>query len=533
MEFARLYDLSHSRTMNERQWDALIIGGGTAGLSAAQMLGRARRRTLVIDAGEARHRFAAHMHGVLGHDGIDPAELLARGRREAVAYGVTVEQGRVISIHDEGRMLRIERADGTVDMARAVLLATGVRDDLPPIPGLAAQWGRGVLHCPYCHGLEVADQRIGVLATSPQSLHQIELLRQWSDDVTAFTAAIEPLSDDVRARLIARGIRIVAAPVTEVMSSGDALRGASTADGSEHAIDALFTAATPVVDVDFASALTLARSVDQPGEPLAVDPVMGTTSHPRVWAAGNTVFPYGNVPVSMGSGSMAGAAINAALVAEDAADAVEARRAERNAHWEARYAEKDRFWSGKVNATLADIVQTLTPGTALDLGCGEGADAVWLAERGWRTTGIDVSASAIARATAAASARGLDDTRLRFLTGDASAHVPAQSFDLVTSSFLHSWEDDFPRIEILRAVSGAVAPGGRMLVISHAAPPPWAREQHSHPHAMRSPAEELALLALDPAEWHVERAEVVSRATNDPEGNPATLDDGVLLLERR
>ena len=519
--------------MNTRHWDALIIGGGTAGLSAAQMLGRARRRTLVIDAGEPRNRFAAHLHGVLGHDGLDPAELLARGRGEARAYGVEIEEGRVADIRDDGRMLRITRADGTVDLARAALIATGLHDDLPPVPGLAAQWGRGVLHCPYCHAFEVAGRRLGVLATSAQSLHQIELLRQWSENVTAFTAAIEPLADDVRARLVARGIQIVTTPVTEVLSEGETLRAVRTADGSDLAIDALFTAAMPVIDLGFADALALNREPDQPGAPLVADPLMGRTSHPRVWAAGNSVAPYGNVPVSMASGSMAGAAINAALVAEDAADAVETRRTERNAHWEERYADSDRFWSGRVNATLAAVVDTLTPGSALDLGCGEGGDAVWLAEHGWDTTGIDVSPSAISRASSAALGRGLDESRVRFVAGDAAEALPEHTFDLVTSSFLHSWEEDFPRIAILRAASERVAPGGRMLVVSHAAPPPWAREQPTHAHAMRAPQEELALLALDPAEWHAERVEVVARDVIDPEGNPAMLDDGVLLLRRR
>ncbi|WP_298742198.1 SAM-dependent methyltransferase [uncultured Microbacterium sp.] len=519
--------------MNTRHWDVLIIGGGTAGLSAAQMLGRARRRTLVIDAGEPRNRFAAHMHGVLGHDGLDPAELLARGRREARAYGVEIMDGRVTGIHDEGRMLRVDRADGTQDLARAVLIATGVHDDLPPIPGLDAQWGRGVLHCPYCHGFEVAGRRLGVLAVMPHSLHQIELLRQWSDDVTAFTAAIEPLADEARARLVARGIRIVSTPVAEMLSADEALSAVRTADGADHAIDALFTAATPVIDLGFADALALTRVPDQPGAPVAVDAVMGATSHPRVWAAGNTVSPYGNVPVSMASGSMAGAAINAALVAEDAADAVDARRAARNAHWEERYAENDRFWSGNVNATLAAVAQTLTPGTVLDLGCGEGADVVWLAEQGWTATGIDVSASAIARASAAARDRGLDDSRVRFAAGDAAAALPEETFDLVTSSFLHSWEEDFPRLAILRAASERVAPGGRMLVISHATPPPWAREQPAHTLPMRTPAEEFDLLGLDPAEWHPERIETVAREVTGPDGAPASLDDGVLLLRRR
>ncbi len=315
--------------MEEREWDAVVVGGGVAGLSAAQMLGRARRRTLVIDAGAPRNRFAAHMHGVLGHDGVDPRELLARGREEVAAYGVAVEPGTVVSIDDLGDSVRITRAGGVVDIARAVVLAAGVVDELPEIAGLADRWGRDVLHCPYCHGYEVAGSRIAVLATSPASVHQIELARGWSDTVTAFTARAEPLDADVCVRLAARGIRVVSTPVVALDVADDRLVAVVTADGVRHDVDALFTAPTPRLALEYAGVLSLTR-VDGPGSPLAVD-ASGATSHPRVWAAGNLVAPFGNVPLAMGSGSMAGAGANAGLAADDAARAVGALRAERNA----------------------------------------------------------------------------------------------------------------------------------------------------------------------------------------------------------
>jgi len=306
--------------MTPPPWDAIIIGGGAAGLSAAQMLGRARRRTLVLDAGSPRNRFAAHMHGVLGHDGRSPAELYELGRTEARAYGVEIADAVVAAVREEGDLLVVERAGGTVDTARAVLLATGVADDLPAVAGIREQWGRGVLHCPYCHGFEVAGRRLGVLATSPASLHQIELVRQWTGDLIAFTAELGPVDDDVAARLDARGIRQVSSPVKALIERSGNLVAVQTADGVAHEIDALFTAPVPRQQLAFADGLGLARA-DQPGAPLAVD-VLGATSHPRVWAAGNVVAPYGNVPLSMGQGSMAGAAINAALVQADAATAV-------------------------------------------------------------------------------------------------------------------------------------------------------------------------------------------------------------------
>ncbi|WP_082734104.1 bifunctional NAD(P)/FAD-dependent oxidoreductase/class I SAM-dependent methyltransferase [Microbacterium hominis] len=387
--------------MQEREWDAVVIGGGAAGLSAAQMRGRVRRRRSTIDGGGPRNAAADHMHAVLGHDGIAPAELAARGRDDVARFGLRVEGGEPDPVRDEGATLRITRVDGTVDLARALVIATGVRDVLPPVDGIAALWGRSVLHCPYCHGYEVADARLGVLATSAQSLHQIELVRQWSADLTAFTAAIEPLDETVRARLRARGIRIVDAPVTGVRSEDGTLRAVQDAAGGSHGIDALFVAPAPVVDVAFADALGLARA-DLPGSPLAVD-VLGATSHPRVWAAGNVVAPYGNVPVALAAGSMAGAGVNAALAAQDADLAGAARRRWPGRCWEQRYAERDRIWSGRVNAAVAAVAGGLEVGTALEIGCGEGADAVWLAERGWRVTAVDLSPTAIRRGAAAAA----------------------------------------------------------------------------------------------------------------------------------
>lgn len=515
--------------MSERDWDAVVVGGGAAGLSAAQMLGRARRRTLVIDGGRPRNRFAAHMHGVLGHDGVPPRQLLARGRDELARYGVRVETGEVDDIDDEGAVLRITRADGTVDTARAVVLATSIRDELPPVAGIADLWGRSVLHCPYCHGFEVADARLGVLATSPLSIHQIELVRQWSADLTAFTAAIEPLDDAVRARLVARGIRIVDTPLTDLRADVGGLCAARDAAGEEHPLDALFVAPTPVIDLAFADGLTLART-DEPGAPLVAD-ARGATSHPRVWAAGSVVAPYAPVPVAMGTGSMAGAGANAALVAEDARDAVAARGRRRDEEWERRYAESDRVWSGRVNGAVAEIASSLPVGTALEIGCGEGADAVWLAEQGWRVTAVDVSATAVRRGRAAADARGVSD-HLSFLVGSGADASPAGTFDLVTASFLHSWEDDFPRIALLRGAAARVAPGGHLLVVSHAAAPPWSSGE-GHAPRLLPPDEELRMLALDPADWETRVVEIRPRETRGPDGEPALLDDGVLLLRRR
>jgi len=299
-----------------QDWDVVVVGGGAAGLSAALMLGRARRRTLVIDAGHPRNRYAAHMHGVLGHEGLDPAELLRRGRAEVAEYGVRVRAGRVDAVTDLPGGLRVSLDDGEDVSARALVVATGLTDRLPEVPGLAERWGISVLHCPYCHGWEVRDQRLGVLATGPLSLHQAQLVRQWSDDLTLFTAAIEPLGDEVEQRLRGRGVRLVREPVVEVLGEGTALSGVRLGDGSVVELDAIFTGGTLVPHDGFLAGLDLARSENAMGSYLAVDGV-GQTGHPRIWAVGNVVNPGANVPLSIGAGAMTGSVVNMMLVTEE------------------------------------------------------------------------------------------------------------------------------------------------------------------------------------------------------------------------
>ncbi|MDP9822385.1 NAD(P)/FAD-dependent oxidoreductase [Nocardioides massiliensis] len=297
-------------------WDAIVVGGGAAGLATALMLGRARRRTLVIDAGQPRNRYAAHMHGVLGHEGLDPAELLRRGRKEVVEYGVEVRDGSVERVEELTGGLRVALATGEEASTRALVVATGLTDRLPDIPGLAERWGASVLHCPYCHGWEVRGQRLGVLATSPLNLHQAQLVRQWSADVTLFTAAIEPLETDVGARLRSRGVRLVREAVVEVLGEGTAISGVRLTDGSVVELDAIFTGGALLPHDGFLEELGLERAENPMGSYLAVDGV-GQTSHPRIWAAGNVVNPGANVPLAIGAGTMTGSVVNMALVTEE------------------------------------------------------------------------------------------------------------------------------------------------------------------------------------------------------------------------
>lgn len=521
--------------MSEK-WDVIIVGGGAAGLSAAVALGRAQRNVLVLDAGEPRNRFAEHMHGLLGHDGLDPVELLRIGRQELETYDVTVRAGQVEGVENADGGLNVHLADGSFVFGRALVVASGLRDELPDVPGLADLWGTDVLHCPYCHGWEVRGRRLGVLGTSAQSSHQAQLIRQWSDDLVFFTAAVGDLDDDLRRRLNARAVRIIDTPVAELLQKDGRLAGARLADDRVIELDAIFTAPTARPNDAFLAGLNLDRVENQMGGFIAAD-ATGQTSHSRVWAIGNVVNPGANVPISIGAGSMTGAVVNMALVNEDFDRAVLAPAA----YWEDQYASSGRRWSGRVNATVADVVAELEAGDALELGCGEGGDAVWLAEQGWQVTAVDISSTAVARGAAGAAELGIAD-RIRWVAHDLATWTTTETFDLVTASFFHSTVD-LPRTEILRRAAERVRPGGHLLLVSHVFEseedvPPWASRHHAEHHdgpgqAILTPAEEVAELALDPEQWHVELEEIRPREAVGPDGHQhARVKDGIVLIRR-
>ena len=189
--------------MDAQFYDVVVVGGGAAGLSAALVLGRARRRVAVIDAGSPRNAPAAHMHGILSRDGMPPLELLAAGRAEVLGYGVELFDDHVRHIEPG---FTVELTNDRVLTARRMLVATGVGDELPDLPGVHERWGRDLLHCPYCHGWEVRDEPLGVLGTIPGSVLHTLLVRQWSDDVIFFAHTYDLTADEQR-QLDARGIR--------------------------------------------------------------------------------------------------------------------------------------------------------------------------------------------------------------------------------------------------------------------------------------------------------------------------------------
>jgi len=299
--------------------DVVIVGGGPAGLSAALSLGRARRRVVVIDAGRPRNMTAAHMHGVLGHDGLSPLRLLELGRAEVAGYGVQFIHGDVTAARADGDAVEVDTPSGTI-RTRRLLVATGLDDVLPDIPGLRRQWGRGVVVCPYCDGWEHRHEVIGVVATSPRSVDQAQLLRQWSDRVVYFANVVgEPSADELEA-LVRRGIRLESGPVTGLRIEDDRVTGVEV-DGRAVPAGVVFTGPTPRPRDALLRSLGAATTDGPVGTWVDVDDD-GRTSVPGVWAVGNVVNVRANVPVSMGLGSLVAGALNADLVADDLARAL-------------------------------------------------------------------------------------------------------------------------------------------------------------------------------------------------------------------
>lgn len=312
--------------MND-SYDVVVVGGGAAGLAGAVALARSRRTVLVVDSGEPRNAPASHVHNFLSRDGTPPAQLYAAGREEVTRYGGTVVTGRVTALSREGERFGVRMGDRTVT-ARRLLVATGLRDELPQVPGLAARWGIDVLHCPYCHGWEVRDQRIGILATGPQAMHQALLFRQLSPHVTVLRHTAPELSGEQRAQLAALGIAVIEGMVTRVEAGESGLTGVRLADGASVPLDALIVAPRMTANAELLRPLGLV-----PAEVLLDGQVIGTqveagpagaTSVPGVWVAGNLAGIQAQVITSAAAGLTAGAAINADLAAEDARRATEA-----------------------------------------------------------------------------------------------------------------------------------------------------------------------------------------------------------------
>jgi len=312
--------------MNENEnYDVVVVGGGAAGLSGAVALARSRRSVLVIDAGDPRNAPAGHVHNFLSRDGTPPSELLAAGRTEVRRYGGRVETGRVTALARDGERFGVQvgaQGGQRAVAARRLLVATGVRDVLPGVPGLAARWGIDVLHCPYCHGWEVRDQRVGILSTGPAAVHQALLFQQLSPHVTMLRHTGPAPDAEQRTMLEALGVAIADGEVEQVEADASGLTGVVLAGGGHLALDAVVVAPRVEARAELLEPLGL-----KPVEVLIGEHPVGTrieadrtgvTAVPGVWVAGNLTDPQAQVMGAAAAGLMAGAVINFDLVLDDA-----------------------------------------------------------------------------------------------------------------------------------------------------------------------------------------------------------------------
>lgn len=526
-------------TVNE-VYDVVVIGGGAAGLAGATGLARARRSVLVIDEGHPRNAPAEHIHNYLGREGTPPSALLADARAQLAEYGGEYVTARAewAGIGDGAFTIRLD--DGSQVAARRLLITTGLADELPDLPGLADRWGRDVLHCPYCHGWEVRDRRIGVLASGPVSGEQAELWRQWSDHVLLLLHETAPLHLDQIERLAARAISVVQGRVVGLEVDGDALAGVRLTSGEVVELDALvvrprFCARSAVLE-----GLGLKPvEVEVGGQVVATQvpaDATGATVVPGVWIAGNVADFRAQVISSAAAGLNAAAAINADLIAEDTREAVEAyrhrvRELMDQASWEARYSEKPSIWSGKPNPQLVSEIEGMSPGRALDVGSGEGADAVWLAQRGWRVTGVDISRTALAKAEQHARAVGAEIAeRIEWRHADLRVEAPEPAaYELVSSQFMHLPTKE--RRELFSGLAAAVAPGGTLLIVGHHPSDLRTSAHRMHFPDMMFTAEEVAD-TLDPALWDIVSVQSRPRSVKSSEGHHTTIQDAVLVARR-
>ena len=517
----------------ERHCDVAVIGGSAAGLAAALQLARQRRSVIVVDDGTPRNAPAAHMHGYLGREGAPPSELIAIGREEVRSYGGEVLTGRVLAVHrtDDGRF-RVEVAGGHALVARSVLAASGLVDELPEIDGVAEHWGRDVIHCAFCHGFEVRDQRVVQVVTHPMGLHPAPLFHHLTDRFTIVLHDASGVDEGALDALAAGGTDVVRVPVRKIATGEDGrVAGVELVDG--RTLDAEAVVVGPRfrvrADVFAPAALQTTPHPSGLGEVVEVDP-MGKTAVTGLYAAGNVTDPSMQVLHAAAHGSRVGAMIAFSLADDDLRAAT--RPSGDETDWDHRYAGDAPMWSGNPNGTLVHEVGDLAPGRVLDVGTGEGGDAIWLAERGWRVTATDISSRALAQVSAQAKRRGLD-IECQHRDGNAPEAFEAGGYDLVSMQYgaVHRTPDHRGQRNLL----ASVAPGGTLLVVGHDLTPMREPIDAAEQTRMFDPdaylgVDEIAAALVESPDWEVEVHEMRPR----PPGAVSThhVDDVVLRARR-
>ena len=523
----------HAPRVIERHCDVAIIGGSAAGLAAALQLGRQCRSVIVVDAGEPRNAPAAHMHGYLGYEGLPPADLTAIARGEVRSYGGEVIAGRAIDVtRTDGGRFRVELVGGHGIVARRVLAATGLIDELPGIDGVAQHWGGDVIHCPFCHGFEVRDRRIVQILTHPMGLHPARLFRQLSDRFTVILHEGVDAGDPALDVLRAAGVSIVDRRVLRIVTAEDGhVAAVECIDGERIDADAVVIGTRFKVRAEPFASLGL-RPAQHPtglGDFVETD-ATGATAIAGLYAAGNVTDPSQQVLHAAANGSWVGAMISFSLAEDDVQAA--ARPSAVEADWDHRYGG-DQLWSGNPNGTLVNEISGLAAGRALDVGAGEGGDAVWLAEQGWAVTANDISQRALGRVAAEAQRRGLPISCHR-CDANALDAFETGAFELVSAQYA-----SIPRTPDGRGVRNlldAVAPGGRLLVVSHDIEPMRAPiDTHTHSRPFDADAylrvDDFAAAVADSSAWEIEVREKRPRPAGAASGAHHVED--VVLRARR
>ncbi|VVE09504.1 NAD(P)/FAD-dependent oxidoreductase [Pandoraea terrigena] len=296
-----------------QHYDVIVIGGSFAGLSAAMQLARARRHVLVLDSRTPRNRFASHVHGFLGQDGKTPGEIIDEATAQLLAYpSAHVAAGEAHSAARVDDRFIVTQSSGSASSADRLILATGVRDELPALPGLDKRWGISALHCPYCHGYEVAGKRLGVLATHSLSIHQAMLVPDWGPTTWFTQGIIEPSPEDTE-RLKARNVQIERVPVVDVLGDAPNMTGLRLADGRIIEIDALFVGPRAEMASPLANQLGCEFDEGPMGAVIRVDD-WKQTSVPGVFAAGDAASVWSNATFAAAAGVAAGVAAHRSLI---------------------------------------------------------------------------------------------------------------------------------------------------------------------------------------------------------------------------
>lgn len=296
---------------NEAEFDVIVVGGSYAGLSAAMQLARARRRVLVIDSGQRRNCYALHSHGFLTQDGSEASAIAAQGRAQLQAYpNVAWIEETAVAAAAEGDCFRVTLPNGGNVLGRRLILATGVIDELPPIEGLAGRWGKSVFHCPYCHGYELDEGNIGVLATSELSMHHALMLPDWGRVTFLLNNAFEPDTAQLAA-LAQRGVRVERTPVARIDGKADVVLG----DGRRLPMAGLFVLSRVHSASPIAGQLGCALEDGPAGKFVRTD-AQKASSVPGVFCCGDMARAAGNVALAVADGAIAGVAAHRSLIAE-------------------------------------------------------------------------------------------------------------------------------------------------------------------------------------------------------------------------